>query len=367
MMLAEAARKMPDAISNVIVLDPTEGCPAARAGAEQIVANFKDKDAIRQLASRADVITYEIESGDSDALESISDEAEVNPSPGTLRIIQDKLLQKRFLRKNGIPVADFAPLSSPDALGGLLAEYGLPALLKARRDAYDGRGNYKIDRLEEAHDALSYFGDRPIFLERFVDFRIEISVIAARSTRGEITTFPAVENIHENGILKMTIAPGRIDERIAQRAEEISRKTMGVLKGAGAFGIEMFVTNDDTLLINEIAPRVHNSGHHTLQSSRTTQFEQHLRAVLGLEMGSTELLHPTVMCNILGPADFTGRYVPVSIEDEDVYLKMYGKHESRPGRKMGHFNVIADDRDAQIDPLIERARAVNEKVYLRPA
>ena len=276
MMITDAARMMPDHVSKIIVLDPTPGCPASQAGAEQIVADFKDRDAIVALAKKSDIVTYEIESGDSEVLKSVEGEVEINPSPDTLRIIQDKLLQKSFLAEHGIPVPEFVRV---DGLGDLrdgLDVFGCPALLKARRDAYDGRGNFKIDSPDQAEKAFGHLGGRGLMLERFVPFRMEVSVIASRSTRGEIMTYPLVENIHEHNILRETIAPARVPAQVAQRAEEIARDVMRVLKGAGVFGIEMFLTRDDKVIINEIAPRVHNSGHHTLQSSKTSQFEQHM-------------------------------------------------------------------------------------------
>src|SRR3970282_657081 len=162
-------------------------------------------------------------------------------------------------------------------------------------------------------------------LEKFIPFKMEVSVIAARNTKGQIKTFPLVENIHEDNILRETIAPARISEKIAKKAEEIAKTTMNVLKGAGIFGIEMFVTKTDEIIINEIAPRVHNSGHHTLQSSKVSQFEQHLRAILGLELEDTTLLRPTIMYNILGPKNFEGEYKPVEMSQQNVFFKMYGQ------------------------------------------
>ncbi len=364
MMLTEAAQGMPDEISRVIVLDPTEGSPASQAGAEQLVADFRDEGAIRKLAAASDVITYEIESGDSDVLESVRDMAEVNPPPGTLRTIQDKLLQKSFLKRNGIPVGDFVAVE-PQDVEGQIKKYGVPALLKARRDAYDGRGNYRIDTEEQIGPAAVRFGDRPVFLERLVDFKMEVSVIAARNTRGEIKTYPVVENIHQDNILHTTVAPARVDGKVAEKAKQIARDTMGSLEGAGVFGIEMFVTREDDVLVNEIAPRVHNSGHHTLQSSATSQFEQHLRAILGMDLGDTTLLHPAVMRNILGPDGFSGPYRPVSMHEEGAYLKMYGKKESRPGRKLGHFNVMGGD-GADVRGLIDRADGIMRGIRIEP-
>ena len=307
MMLTEAAQNLSD-ISKIIVLDPTENCPAAKVGAQQIVADFKDEDAIKKLSELSDIITYEIESGNSDVLKKLEENTEINPSPDTLRIIQDKLLQKQFLQKNGIAVAEFEKIENKEELNQMIDKMGLPLLLKTRRDAYDGRGNYKINSKSEIDDALDLFSGKTLMVEKFVKFEKEVSVIAARNTKGEISTYPVVENIHENNILRTTIAPGRVSEIVRKEAEKIAEKTMEVLHGAGVFGIEMFVTSDDEILINEIAPRVHNSGHHTLQSCNTSQFEQHLRAILGMDLGDSSIKTPTIMYNILGPKTFQGEY-----------------------------------------------------------
>ena len=338
MMITEAARNLSDEISEITVLDPTENCPAAQAGAKQIVGGFKDKNAIIKLAEQSDIITYEIESGNTDVLSKIN--AEIEPSPSTLGIIQDKLSQKKFLSENELPVSQFYEITSLDDLREKIRELGLPVLLKVRRDAYDGRGNFKITSENEIEKAYQHFDGKSLMIEKFVDFKMEVSVIAARNTKGKIATYPLVENIHEDNILKMTIAPARVSENVINNAGEIAKKTMEVLKGAGVFGIEMFVDQNDKILINEIAPRVHNSGHHTLQSCEISQFEQHLRAILGLDLGSTDLVHKTVMYNILGPGGFEGKYKPVKLENDGVYLKMYGKDISKPQRKLGHFNVV---------------------------
>ena len=338
MMITEAAQNLNDEISEITVLDPTENCPAAQAGAKQIIGDFKDKDAIVKLAEQSDIITYEIESGNTDVLSKLK--AEIEPSPSTLSIIQDKLSQKKFLSKNGLPVSQFYEIVSIDDLHEKINELGLPVLLKARRDAYDGRGNFKITSPDEVEKAYRHFDGKSLMVEKFVNFKMEVSVIAVRNTKGEIATYPMVENIHEDNILKITIAPARVSDDVIRNAGEIAKKTMQVLNGAGVFGIEMFIDQNNKILINEIAPRVHNSGHHTLQSCKTSQFEQHLRAILGLDLGSTDLVHKTVMYNILGPDGFEGKYKPVQLKKDGVYLKMYGKNISKPYRKLGHFNVV---------------------------
>ena len=363
MMLTEAAKKMPEHISEIIVLDPTPNCPAAKAGAKQIVGDFKDKNAIVELSLQSDIITYEIESGDSQVLESLRAEVSINPDPNTLRTIQDKFLQKTFLNDNKIPVPEFSSIDSLEDLENKIQKWNYQGLLKTRRDAYDGRGNFRIEKKDQVKNAYDYFTGKKLMLEKIVDFKMEVSVIAARNTQGEIATYQVVENIHKDNILEMTIAPARVNETVAKQAEQVAQKTMDVLHGAGVFGIEMFVTKDDRILINEIAPRVHNSGHHTLESSDTSQFEQHLRAILGLPLGSTKLKHYAVMQNILGPRDFAGRYKPIQIPNEKgVYLKMYNKDESKPQRKLGHFNVIDESDTKDTNMLISKAEKIKYSV-----
>jgi len=364
MMITEAAKNLSEHISEITVLDPTEDCPAAQAGAKQIVGDFKDELAILKLAEQSDIITYEIESVNTDVLSKLK--AKIEPSPSTLGIIQDKFLQKTFLSENELPVSQFYKITSLSSLHEKIKELGLPVLLKARRDAYDGRGNFKITSLDEIEKAYHHFDGKSLMVEKFVNFKMEVSVIAARNTKGDIVTYPLVENIHENNILKMTIAPARVSDDVISNAGDIAKKTMEVLKGAGVFGVEMFIDQDDKIIINEIAPRVHNSGHHTLQSCKTSQFEQHIRAILGLELGSTDLIHKTVMCNILGPDGFEGKYKPVELEKDGVYLKMYGKDISKPQRKIGHFNVVdlSDSKDAS--ELLKTADEIKNSILINP-
>ena len=364
MMLTEAAQNLGD-ISKIIVLDPTENCPAAKVGAQQIVADFKDENAIKKLSELSDIITYEIESGNSDVLKKLEENTEINPSPDTLRIIQDKLLQKQFLQKNGIAVAEFEKIENKEELNQMIDKMGLPLLLKTRRDAYDGRGNYKINSKSEIDDALDLFSGKTLMVEKFVKFEKEVSVIAARNTKGEILTYPVVENIHENNILRTTIAPGRVSETVRKEAEKIAEKTMEVLHGAGVFGIEMFVTSDDEILINEIAPRVHNSGHHTLQSCNTSQFEQHLRAILGMDLGDSSIKTPTIMYNILGPKTFQGEYNVLFKKQDNIHLKMYGKLESKPQRKIGHVNVV-DVENRGMGELLKQVEDLKKNLVIEP-
>jgi len=283
-----------------------------------------------------------------------------------LGIIQDKLSQKTFLSENGLPVSQFYEITSLDNLREKIKDLGLPVLLKSRRDAYDGRGNFKITSSNEIEKAYQHFDGKSLMVEKFVNFKMEVSVIAARNTKGDIATYPLVENIHQNNILKTTIAPARTSDDVISNAGDIAKKTMEVLKGAGVFGVEMFIDQDDKIIINEIAPRVHNSGHHTLQSCKTSQFEQHLRAILGLELGSTDLIHKTVMCNILGPDGFEGKYKSVQLENDGVYLKMYGKDISKPQRKIGHFNVVDLSDSKDISELLKTADEIKNSILINP-
>ena len=384
MMITEAAQRMPDEISDVIVLDPTADCPASLVGAKQIVADFKDKDAIIQLAHKADIITYEIESGDSDVLKSAEQYAEINPSPETLRIIQDKFLQKSFLSENDILVPEFIKVDDINDLRQGLEKFGFPALLKTRRGGYDGRGNFKVRTMDDVQKAYDHFNGEPMLLEKFVSFDMEVSVIASRNTHGEIKTYPLVENIHKDNILRTSIAPARVNDSIASQARLIAKDVMSVLLGSGTFGIEMFVMGDGTILVNEIAPRVHNSGHHTLQSSKTSQFEQHLRAILGLELGSTDLMYNTIMYNILGSDGFNGKYKLAGdlgndgkyddndndndndSNSNDIFLKMYSKKISKPLRKLGHVNLVGL-RGESVDTLLARLDQIKEKMVIMPS
>ncbi|HEV3026388.1 MAG TPA: 5-(carboxyamino)imidazole ribonucleotide synthase, partial [Planctomycetota bacterium] len=329
LMLAEETRRkgLP---YDLIAVDPTPDAPARPFLKDQILADFKDHDAIVRMAERADFVTFEIEQANSATLEGLEKSRKiVHPSPATLRTIQDKLTQKTFLRSKGLPVPDFTSVAGRDELNAALKDFGCPALLKARTDSYDGRGNRVIAKLEEAADALAAFNGRPLMLERHVDFAMEVSIIAARSTSGEIRTYPLGENIHQDNILLTTIVPARVEQATVKAAEDVARETMNALQGAGVFGIEMFVDRKGGILINEIAPRVHNSGHYTIEACRTSQFEQHIRAITGMPLGDTALLYSAVMVNILGAAEMKGAYVFEGVDGvrqiPGAFVHLYGK------------------------------------------
>ena len=340
-MIAHEAKRMS---LKVIVLDPTEGCPASSIADEQIVADFKDENAIMQLAAKSDVLTYEIELANSAALKTLElRRYPVRPAPETLHIVQNKFRQKSFLRHHKIDVADFEAVRSEDHLYELCENFGFPVMLKACENSYDGRGNFIITSREQVREAFNIFSENELMVEKFVPFTKEISIMVARNPSGEVASFPVAENIHKNGILDTSIVPARINPKVELKAKRMAELTMDVLKGAGIFGIEMFVTKEENVLINEIAPRPHNSGHYTNEACSVSQFEQHLRAVLDFPLSKPELLCPAVMVNILGNEHLNGSYAMKGLRQllsvPGVKLYVYGKMTSRPGRKLGHITA----------------------------
>ena len=325
----------------VVVVNPAENSPAAQVGAGEIVGDWYDEQALHQLSKVADVITVEFEHLDADVLDAIASAGtHVHPSPATIQLIQDKYQQKVFLRKAGIPVADFVGVKTPADAKKALAKFGGKMLLKAKHGAYDGRGNALIANKKELDAALKQFAGRELYAEAFVPFVKELAVIVARSTTGEVKTFPVVETFHERNICVEVHAPAEIEKDAAQKAEDLAITVAKKLKGAGVFGIEMFLTAEGEVLINEIAPRVHNSGHLTIEANTTSQFEQHIRAITGMPLGKTDLKVPAaVMINILGERDgdtvVTGLEAAEAIPDTHVHL--YGKSPTKVDRKMGHI------------------------------
>jgi len=340
-MIAQEAGRMS---LKIIVLDPTEGCPASKMADEQIVAGFKDENAILKMSDKCDVLTYEIELASSTALKELeSRNYPVRPAPETLRIIQNKYRQKSFLKDHRIAVSDFALVRTEEHLQELCKKFGLPAILKVCEDSYDGRGNFLILSSNNVHEAFNYFAGRECMLEKLVPFTKEISVMVARNERGQIESFPVAENIHNNNILETTIVPARISRKVELKAIKMAERTIGLLHGSGIFGIEMFVTKEGEVLVNEIAPRPHNSGHFTNEACSVSQFEQHLRAVLDLPLSKPELLSPVVMVNILGSENLVGQYALKGLTQlfavPGVKLYVYGKKTSRPWRKLGHITA----------------------------
>ncbi|SEO96971.1 5-(carboxyamino)imidazole ribonucleotide synthase [Halogranum amylolyticum] len=366
-MLAEAAAPLG---VEVVVLDPTPDCPAATVARDQVEGDFDDPQSVRDLAARVDALTFEIELADPDLLEEVQDEYDVpvHPSPDTLRTIQDKLVQKRTLGDADISIPEFHRVDDADDLRAAVEEFG-SVMLKARTGGYDGRGNVPVTSLDEVEEALEYIGHAPAMAERFVDFVREVSVIGVKG-RDEVRAFPLGENVHEEEILRETVVPARTSDAVTERARDVAHDVLEQLDGRGVYGIELFEAPDGEILVNEIAPRPHNSGHWTIEGALTSQFEQHARAVLGWPLGATDLRAPTVSANVLGdvesaqPAELHG--VDGVLAADGVSLHWYGKREVRPLRKMGHITAVGDpdglagdgsvDPSTAVDDLLESAR-----------
>ena len=366
-MLGEAAGPLG---VEVVVSDPTPYCPAAPVVRDQVVGDFDDEAAIRDLAERADYLTFEIELADPDALDRVAEATgtPVHPTPDTLRLIQDKLVQKRRLREAGVPVPEFRAVDSATDLREALEELGYPAMLKAREGGYDGRGNVPVESLDDVEQAFEAI-DGPAMVEAFVDFERELAVMGCLGD-GERDTFPVTETVHREEILRETVSPARASEEVRERAQEVAQEVLDVMSGRGVYGVELFETADGEVLLNEIAPRPHNSGHWTIEGCHTSQFEQHVRAVTGRPLGTTERHVPTASANILGDVEerqpATLRGVDDALARDRVALHWYGKREVYRLRKMGHLTLPgAGDGGADPTALVEAVRAARDGLTFR--
>ncbi|RAT98033.1 5-(carboxyamino)imidazole ribonucleotide synthase [Brevibacillus sp. Leaf182] len=338
-MIALAGRAMG---YRFVTMDPTADAPCGQTADRQIVASYDDVEAAMQLASVSDVISYEFENVDAQVAEVLESRAYVPQGSRLLRITQNRIREKTAIREIGIPVAPFCVVNSLEDLQDAVRELGLPAVMKTATGGYDGKGQWVLRseaELAEAYETLSKAGTE-LIVEQFVPFQMELSVIAARNPAGELAVFPVSENIHQENILHLSIVPARISAEVAARAEEIARTIVEKLDVIGLIAVELFLTEDGQLYVNELAPRPHNSGHFTMDACVTSQFEQHVRAVCNLPLGSTELLSSVVMVNILG------EHLQPVIDQIDklprtAKLHLYGKAESKAKRKMGHINVLA--------------------------
>ena len=334
-MLAMAAARLG---FDVAVLDPEPDCPAARVAATAIVAAYDDPAGLAALAKAADVVTFEFENVPAAALLRLADlGAQTAPAAKALEIAQDRLAEKRFLNGAGIPTVSFAAIDGPADLTAALARLGAPLLLKTRRGGYDGKGQIWVQRAADAPSAWEALGGRPSVAEAPADFRRELAMIAARGRGGEIALYPLTESHHENGILRRTSAPATAAPRVLAEAERIAATLLSALDYVGVIGVELFERDDGQVLVNEFAPRVHNTGHWTLDGCEVDQFEQHIRAVAGWPLGPTDALAHVEMTNLLG--DEVGAWERLAREPE-TRVWLYGKGEARAGRKMGHVNRL---------------------------
>lgn len=318
------------------IFAPEADSPAFAVSAAKTVAAYDDVKALEAFAARVDVVTYEFENVPGDTAAVLESRVPVAPGVAALKTAQDRIAEKTFISGLGIPVAPFAEVSDLASLERALARIGRPAVLKTRRFGYDGKGQTRIQAATDPAAAFGEIGRQPAVLEGFVRFEKEISVIAARSWSGEVAVYDVPENHHENHVLRTSTVPGKISPGVAEKARAFGSQIVAALDYVGVIGVEMFVSGDG-VIVNEIAPRVHNSGHWTMDACHVSQFEQHIRAVCGWPLGSPERFADVVMTNILG--DEINQWRDLAAEPA-VHLHLYGKREARQGRKMGHFNRV---------------------------
>lgn len=328
-----------------VILDPTPKCPADSIADEHIIADFDDVEAFHALAEKVDVVTYEFEHINAEALRELENEGhKVYPSSETLLHIQNKYNQKEWLKKHGLPVPDFKKVETAEDIREAGKVFGYPMMLKTCTGGYDGKGNAPVNTeadVETAFEALGA-GKLPLMVEAFCPFEKEVSILVCRNVNGDVKVFPVAENVHKDSILDETTVPADISAASTEKAMDIARKAVQAFNACGMLCIELFVTADGDVLVNELAPRPHNSGHYTIEGCVTSQYENHIRGILGLPLGSTELLRPTVMKNIIG--QYSVDRAEVKGLDEayrvgEVKVHIYGKEKVSKGRKMGHITV----------------------------
>ena len=337
-MFTIAARRMG---YRVHTFSPEEDTPTGQVADVEVTAEYDDIDALRAFAGQVDVVTFEFENVPIEAVDAIEALAPVRPSGVALHTSQQRAREKTFLADGGFPTAPFARAASLDELWDAVARVGTPAVIKTAAFGYDGKGQHKVTTPADVEHIWTAIGHQEAVVEKFISLQAEISVIAARGLDGEVVEYPAFENRHRNHILDLTTAPALIPAAIASDAREIMRAILTELQYVGVLCVEFFLSTDGELLVNELAPRPHNSGHLTFDAAVTSQFEQQVRAICGLPLGSTELLRPAAMANLLG--DLWGDDQPnwaAACAFPDVKLHLYGKDDPRPGRKMGHLTAM---------------------------
>jgi 5-(carboxyamino)imidazole ribonucleotide synthase len=346
-MFALEARRMG---YRVVVLDPAADSPAAQVADAHVLALLQDRSAGIELARRCDVVTLEWENVDVGNLRAMEEIVPVRPSPEVMEVAQHRVREKDAARRLGIATADYRAVEGPEALEAALHEIGTPAVLKTARMGYDGKGQALIREPADAGAAYRSVASRgdELILEALVPFVAEVSVVCARGISGETACFPAAENEHRGGILHLSVVPARVSEVVAREAARIAETLATGLGVVGLLAVEMFVEADGRVLMNEIAPRPHNSGHYTWEACAVSQFEQQLRAVCGLSLGSPVLHRPAAMVNLMGETIGTGRGragAADALAEPMTALHLYGKDEARPGRKMGHVTALGDTPD----------------------
>ena len=347
-----------------VILDPTEHCPAHSIADGHVVADFDDVDAIIRMAQNVDVVTYEFEHISVEALRRLEAEGhKVYPSAQTLSRIQNKLVQKQWLARHRIAVPDFMEIRGTEDIRRAGDVFGWPLMLKTCTGGYDGKGNALVaseEAVEEAYAALGA-GTLPLMAERLIDFEKEVSILACRSENGEMAVFPVAENVHRNSILDETTVPAVISQASAAEAMEVARACLQAFDACGMLCIELFVTREGHILVNELAPRPHNSGHYTIEGCYTSQYENHVRAILGLPLGNPDLIRPTAMKNIIGERNGTAEVkgLEEAYRYPNVKVHIYGKEQVKVGRKMGHITATGRTLEEALEEVRGAHRALS--------
>jgi len=349
-MFAIAARRMG---YRVHTFSPGDDTPTGQVADIEVTASYEDLDALRAFARQVDVVTFEFENVPIEAIDAIEQHAPVRPSGVALHTAQQRAREKTFLADRGIPTAPFMAASTLDELWNAVAQIGTPAVIKTAAFGYDGKGQHTVTTPADVEYVWTAMGHQEAVIEKLVALQTEVSVVAARGLDGEIKVYAPFENRHRNNILDLTTAPAAIGTVMTRRAAEITRTILEELQYVGVLCVEFFVSTDGELLVNEMAPRPHNSGHLTFDAAVTSQFEQQLRAICGLPLGSTELVSPAAMANLLGELWVDGEpNWAAAMRLPDVKLHLYGKNRPRPGRKMGHFTALARTTEEAQDRVI---------------
>lgn len=338
-IMSQKAKKMG---LHVTILDPTYNCPAAQVSDKHIMGGFHDKAKLEQIVQETDVTTFELEHVDTSILKELYDSGHnIHPSPYVIELIQNKYEQKKLLDDHGIPVPAYKSVESEEDL----ASFGFPVIQKSKLEGYDGKGVMMLKSADDVPNAIK----SESFIEELIDIDKELATIVARNIEGEIKCYPVVEMLFDDrvNICDSVMAPARISEEIEAKSLEISKKSIEVLNGVGIFAVELFLTKSGEVLVNEIAPRPHNSGHYTIEACATSQFEQIIRAVTNLPLGSTKLISPAVMVNLLGEEGFAGEPFVEGMQEAlslpELSFHFYGKSFTKPFRKMGHVTILGED------------------------
>ncbi|MHC5227452.1 5-(carboxyamino)imidazole ribonucleotide synthase [Enterococcus sp. LJL99] len=337
-MMALSAKEMGFRVG---VLDPTVDCPAAQVADWHLIAEYNDLDALEELAQRVEVLTYEFENVDVDALIHIQDFVEIPQGTDLLAITQDRLMEKTFLEDNNIVIAPYATIVSPTDIQEEIDSIGYPCVLKTTRGGYDGKGQFVLYSPSDLAPSMNLLRQGTCVLEAFIPYAKEISVLVAGNGKEDITVFPVVENVHRKNILHETIAPARIDEEVLIEAQRIAKVIAREVNLAGTLAVEMFLTDNGSIYVNELAPRPHNSGHYTIEACSISQFDAHIRGICGWPLPRVSLLSKAVMVNVMGDQI----YDTMDFIEKKPYwhFHYYGKAQAVPGRKMGHITILTDD------------------------